>query len=148
MKKVSNRKYSNDEAWVKPAEHKTAKILQKGDWDGHGIGQDSWDGWKAHLYIDGDQKYSVEWGEERPMLNQWYYPLMTYNGNMFRLFVNGVEKDNITISGELKHNTRDIAIASDAGTQKFFDGIIDEMLIYNQALTSTEIIERYNRFKQ
>jgi len=135
------------EAWVKPAEHKTAKILQKGDWDGHGIGQDIWNGWNAHLHIDEDQQYSLDWGEGRPSLNQWYHLVMTYDGSMFRLFVNGVEKDNISISGELKHNTRDIAIASDAGTQKFFEGMIDEMLIYNQALTSTEIIERYNRFK-
>jgi len=38
-------------AWAKTAENKTAKIAQKGDWDGHGIYQDKWNGWKCGIRL-------------------------------------------------------------------------------------------------
>jgi len=36
-------------AWAKTEENKTVKIFQKGDWDGHGIGQGNWDGWQVYV---------------------------------------------------------------------------------------------------
>ena len=135
------------EVWVYPTDQKTSKIVQKGDWDGHGLGQDNWNGWKGEIYIDGDKKYSVAWEEGRPDLNTWYHLVLTYDGSYLRLYVNGTEVDNETVSGNLRVNSRNIFIGSDGGVQKFFNGIIDEVTIYNKAISANEILNKYNTLK-
>ena len=135
------------EAWVYAGEQKTAKIIEKGDWDGQGIDQDVWDGWQAGVYIKGDKKYSIDWGQGRPVLNTWYHVAYTYDGSNLRLYVNGVVVNSLAVSGTLKVNTRPVNIGADGGTQKFFKGAIDQARIYNSALTAEQILAHYDALK-
>ncbi len=130
------------EAWVKTAESKTARIAEKGDWDGHGIYQDKWNGWKGAIHIDGGNGYSIKWNKGVPTFNQWYHIALTYDGSALRLYVDGVEKNNISpVNGNLRINSRDFTIGSNGGAQKFFKGTIDEVCIWNVALTEAQIRE-------
>jgi len=135
------------EAWVYAGDQKTAKIIEKGDWDGQGISQDKWQGWQADIVTADGTKYSIDWGQGRPELNTWYHVAYTYDGTMLRLYVNGVEVNSKAASGSLKVNTRPISIGSDGGTQKFFNGTIDQANIYNSALTADQIIAHYDALK-
>jgi len=135
------------EAWVYLTEQKTSKILQNGDWDGHGLGQDIWNGWNGRVYIDGDGGYAVYWGDGQPDLNTWYHLVVTYDGSMLRLYVNGEEKDNESVTGTPKDNHRGIFIASDNNNQKFFHGRIDEPTIYTRTLNSAEVLMRYEEYR-
>jgi len=135
------------EAWVYAGEQKTAKIIEKGDWDGQGIGQDKWQGWQADIVTVGGQKYSVDWGQGRPALNTWYHVAYTYDGSNLRLYVNGVAVNSLAVSGSLKVNTRPVSIGADGSAQKFFNGTIDQARIYSSALTAEQILAHYDALK-
>ena len=132
------------EAWVYSGEQKSAKVIEKGDWDGQGIDQDKYNGWQAGVYINGDKKYTINWGQGQPALNTWYHVAYTYDGSHLRLYVNGVECNSVAISGSLKVNTRPVSIGADGSAQKFFKGTIDQARIYNSALTADQILAHYD----
>ena len=126
-------------AWAKTDENKTARIAQKGDWDGHGIYQDKWNGWKCGIRLASNNSHSINWGDGKPVLNEWYHIALTYNGASLKLFVNGQLKNQKAVSGNLKINSRVFSIGSDNGAQKFFNGSIDDVRMYGSALSQTEI---------
>jgi len=126
-------------AWVNTRENKTTKIVQKGDWDGHGIGQGKWDGWNAHVRSADQVTHSVHWGEGLPIYGEWYHLAMTYDGSALKLFVNGQFKNANIINKALNVNSRSFSIGSDNGAQKHFNGYIDEVKYFNEALSAIEI---------
>ncbi len=132
------------EAWVSVEKKETSKIIQKGDWDGHGITLDKWNGWGGSVYLDGVGSAGVRWDEGKPDLNQWYHVVLTYDGHTEVLYVNGVEADINEVSGVPATRSRPLAIGSDAGSQKFFKGRIDEVVIYSRALSAEEVSLRYD----
>lgn len=131
-------------AWAKTSENKTAKIAQKGDWDGHGIWQDKWNGWKCGVRLNNNKSYSINWGNGVPVFEQWYHITLTYNGSILKLFVNGQLTNTKEISGSLKINSRNFSIGSVDGSKKFFNGSIDDVRMYGKALDQTEIQAIYN----
>ena len=126
-------------AWAKTASNTTTKIFQKGDWDGHGIGQGNWDGWGCQIRLVGNTTEGLNWGGGLPILNQWYHLAMTYDGQYLKFYVNGQLRNSKAVTGLLFVNGRDLSIGSDDGIQKFFKGSIDEVKFFNNALDQTEI---------
>ena len=127
------------EAWVKPARQQSVKIVQKGDWDGCGLGQDLYKGFQAHIYLGNNVSAKVDWGAGQPTLNTWYHLAGVYDGSTLSLYVNGVLKTSMSISSALANNARTVSIGSDNGGQKFFQGLIDEVSIWNIALTPQQV---------
>lgn len=85
-----------------------------------------------------------------PSFNNWHYLCMTYNGNSLasgiKIYVDGVEQtttiDVDTLTSSML-NDRNLEI----GNRQFafnFNGDIDEPIIWNRALDSTEITNLYN----
>ncbi|MEA3505696.1 MAG: LruC domain-containing protein [Bacteroidota bacterium] len=131
-------------AWAKTSENKTAKIAQKGDWDGHGIWQDKWNGWKCGIRLATNKSHSIKWGNGVPVFDEWYHIALSYNGSVLKLFVNGQLTNTKAVSGTLKVNNRAFSIGSDNGAQKFFKGSIDDVRYFGKALSQTEIQAVYN----
>ncbi len=69
----------------------------------------------------------------------WYHVAGTYDGSVMRVYVNGVEDGNASHSGSL-HLDMPLRIGR-AGRVGFMDGVIDEVRVYNRALTPAEIRE-------
>lgn len=132
--------------WAKAQENKSSKIFQKGDWDGHGIGQDVWNGWQVNIRLDDNTSLSLEWGAGRPVLNEWYHLALTYDGSVLKMYVNGQLKSSKAVSGKLKVTSRDISIGSDNSNQKFFRGSIDDVKFFGVALSQTEIQRNFSEF--
>ncbi len=126
-------------AWVKTRENKTTKIVQNGDWDGHGLGQGKWDGWNAHIRTNDNITHSVHWLGGLPVMGEWYHLAMTYDGSVLKLYVNGQLRNSKTINKQLNINGRTASIGSDNGAQKHFNGEIDEVKMFGTALSQTEI---------
>ena len=126
-------------AWVKAVSQQTAKIIEKGDWDGLGLGQDYWNGWQTSVAFSDGTSAVLNWSGGRPVLNQWYHIAGTYDGATLKLYVDGALKNFTTVSKTIRTNGRFISIGSDAGAQKFFHGWLDEVSIWNTALTQTQI---------
>jgi len=127
------------EAWVKPARQQSVKIVQKGDWDGCGLGQDLYKGFQAHIYLGNNVSAKVDWGSGQPALNTWYHLAGVFDGSTLSLYVNGVLKNSMTISATLANNNRTVSIGSDNGGQKFFQGLIDEVCIWTTALSLQQV---------
>ena len=77
----------------------------------------------------------------------WYHVAATYDGNQSILYVNGVAEASAIAGFALDYDTTPVFIGT-TGTWapylSMFGGIIDEVSIYNQALTAAEIQSIYN----
>jgi Concanavalin A-like lectin/glucanases superfamily len=76
---------------------------------------------------------------------QWHHVAATYDGKAVRSYIDGVVNGHpVKNPGPLKKSTWDLCIGNsvvDYGTGEFlaFDGLIDEVRIYNRALSPDEI---------
>src|SRR5215510_9249799 len=76
--------------------------------------------------------------------NTWTHLAVTYNGSTLTLYRNGVAVANSNVSATLSPTTLNLQIgASQFG--EYFKGLIDEVRIYNRALTATEIQAAYQQ---
>ena len=85
---------------------------------------------------------------------QWYHVAATWDGSTVRIYVDGVLDNDPPDSrtGSISTSTRDLNIGSEPGWDQF-DGIIDDVRIYNRALNAEEIeglanIIRYQEFTE
>ena len=75
----------------------------------------------------------------------WYHISITYKSGKQVIYVNGVEKGSRTHTGDLILNNDPLQIGQDQGIQsRFFSGYIDEVFIFDNALSSTEVNAIYN----
>ena len=77
-------------------------------------------------------------------INTWTHLAVTYNGSTLTLYRNGVAVATSNVSGTLSPTTGTLQIgASQFG--EYFKGLIDEVRIYNRALSDTEIQALYQQ---
>jgi hypothetical protein len=72
-------------------------------------------------------------------LNTWTHLASTYDGTTLRLYVNGVQVASRTIAGALQTSANMLHIGGNAIWGEYFAGLIDEVRIYNHALTAAQI---------
>ena len=77
-------------------------------------------------------------------LDEWNHVLATYNGTSIVIFVNGIEENSVIPTGTYGGSTIDWQIGGSFGSLDYFNGSIDEILIFNRALNPTEISDLYN----
>jgi len=82
--------------------------------------------------------------------NGWMHIVATYDGYFTRFYVNGVEKNSKALNlGVLDTNAHIVSLGSrqyrTADYNLNINGIIDEVRIYNRALTAEEIKEHYEQ---
>lgn len=78
-------------------------------------------------------------------LNTWTHLAGTYNGSMLRLFVNGNQVATQLISAPIMASGGPLRIGGNAIWGEYFLGIIDEVRVYNRALSQSEIQSDLNR---
>ena len=64
---------------------------------------------------------------------------MTYDGATVRLFVNGVQVSSTSASGPIAVSTGVLRLGAAPDGSDFFRGLIDDVRIYNRALTAAQI---------
>jgi len=81
-------------------------------------------------------------------LNEWTHLAMTYDGTYLKSYVNGIYQGAIPISyiPNSSHPTRIGAGATEGSPQFYWNGEIDEVAIYNIALTHEAINETMNQY--
>jgi concanavalin A-like lectin/glucanase superfamily protein len=72
-------------------------------------------------------------------VNTWSYLAVTYDGANIRLYVNGTLVATQAKTGTIATSTNPLEIGSDHIYSQFFKGMIDEIRIYNLALSATQI---------
>jgi O-glycosyl hydrolase len=72
-------------------------------------------------------------------LNVYSHVAVTYNGSALVFYVNGVATRTTTVSGNIQTSTLPLRIGGNTIWGEYFQGQIDEVRIYNRALTQSEI---------
>ena len=80
----------------------------------------------------------VRGGTQLP-LNAWSHLAATYDGVTVRLYVNGAQVGSRAVSGALLTSTGVLRIGGNSILGEFFQGRIDEVRIYNRALSAADV---------
>jgi hypothetical protein len=72
-------------------------------------------------------------------LNAWTHLTATFDGSNLRLYVNGTLGTTTGISGSIPVTTGALRIGGNSIWGEFFKGMIDDVRIYNRALTQAQI---------
>ncbi|KKR82378.1 MAG: hypothetical protein UU73_C0007G0018 [Candidatus Daviesbacteria bacterium GW2011_GWA1_41_61] len=79
-------------------------------------------------------------------LNTWTHIIATYDGTNCKLFINGINKYTVNTGIQtLKDEANNLNIGRRPDAVQYFAGSIDEVKIYDYALTSDEVKTEYNR---
>jgi chitodextrinase len=71
--------------------------------------------------------------------NAWSHLAFTYDGSALRLYVNGVQVASLAQTGAITTSSNPLQIGGDNIYGQYFSGSIDEVRVYNQPLTQTQI---------
>jgi glucose/arabinose dehydrogenase len=77
-------------------------------------------------------------------LNAWTHIASTYDGSALRLFVNGTQVASKPASGTMPNTANPLRIGGNAVWGEYFSGLIDEVRVYNRALSAAEIAADMN----
>ena len=72
-------------------------------------------------------------------VNSWSHLALTYDGNLLRLYVNGNVVASRAVTGSIQTNDKPLWIGGSEQFGEFFQGRIDEVRVYNRALSQSEI---------
>jgi chitodextrinase len=83
-------------------------------------------------------------GSSQLPLNTWSHVASTYDGATLRLYVNGTQVGSLATTGSIATSTGDLWIGGNNVWGELFTGLIDEVRVYNRALTAAEITTDMN----
>jgi hypothetical protein len=72
-----------------------------------------------------------------PESHQWYHLALTRSSGVFRTYINGVQKGSETNAVSIPEARAPLRIGESQGL--FMDGMLDEVSIYQRALTTSEV---------
>ena len=76
----------------------------------------------------------------RPLpLRRWSHLAATYDGTTLRLYVNGTLASSRAVSGAMPSSTGPLRIGGNSVWGEYFTGLIDEVRVYNRALSAAEV---------
>jgi hypothetical protein len=130
------------EAWVRPsalgAVWRTALIKEAGSDLSYALYAHATDTNQpsGHANVGGDN-----WtrGTGPLALNVWTHLAVTFDGSTLALYVNGVLASSKPLLGAMAPSTGALRIGGNSVWGEWFRGLIDDVRVYNRALTSTQI---------
>jgi hypothetical protein len=129
------------EAWIRPSQVGTdwRTVLLKEQpgnliyalYAGDGAGRPA-----THVFTTADRGTNAT---TTTALNTWTHLAATYDRTTLRLYVNGTQAATRALTGNLRTSTGALRIGGNNIWAEWFNGTIDEIRLYNRALTATEI---------
>lgn len=78
-------------------------------------------------------------------IGEWKHVVMTHDGITDRIYFNGSQVNEKAYAGALSQTGHPFGIGYDPiDKTNFFDGSLDEVQVYNRALTAQEVLDLYN----
>jgi chitodextrinase len=128
------------EAWVnKTGTKNDVAIVGTWDWP-QGGGPMLWvDHIAGHHYVtlNGGLSNYLDSGQT-PATGQWQYLTATFDGSAARYYINGTQVASRTFTGNVGDSNSWRIGSYGANPSGFFDGVIDDVRIYNRGLTAAE----------
>jgi len=73
----------------------------------------------------------------------WHHAVVTKNGSTVKIYIDGVEGTNVNNPQTLIDQSATLRIGANQGGSEFFEGTLDELALYNYALTQTQVSDHY-----
>jgi hypothetical protein len=77
--------------------------------------------------------------------NTWYHAVMTWNNSDVKIYINGVLEETYSNSADITTANNPLYIGSNSGSDYWY-GYIDDLIIYDRALSATEASNIYNSY--
>ena len=78
-------------------------------------------------------------------INVWYNYVLVYDGSTMKLYRNGILVNSISASGEISYSSLPLYFGSTGVIGQCLNGKLDDIGIWNRALTPTEVTQLYNQ---
>jgi hypothetical protein len=133
--------------WVNLASSdQNAGLLSKCDFNSHYGDYTLWTNNNKFRFALNDSAASIGSSSNDILTNRWYHVVATYDKRALRLWVDGKLYDSANYSSDINNSYSNVKIGNFylTGT-RYFNGLIDEVKIYNYALTEDEVRIDYNR---
>ncbi|MGE4285405.1 MAG: LamG-like jellyroll fold domain-containing protein, partial [Phycisphaerae bacterium] len=127
-------------------------------WQGSIVSKDDWDerdtGYVLRCGNNGCLSFNLavgwKWSEavtgSLMQTGRWYHVVGTYDGAAIKTYINGVLRAETAVSGEISTSRYDLQIGRGAHDySRAFDGLIDEVAIWDKALSADKISRIYNQ---
>jgi hypothetical protein len=128
------------EAWVYPTNASSTRdvlIKEGAGADIYNLYARNWRGLpEANVFVAGSNRTTE--GSVLPT-NTWTHLAATYNGNVVQLYVNGTLQSSTSASGQISTSNGALRIGGNSLWGEYFAGLIDEVRIYNFALSQPQI---------
>jgi len=102
------------------AAHKLGGNMEMGIWI-------NINGWQGPIFAE-----AVPFGE-------WHHYAVTYNGKKLVIYLDGKESANLPLSGKMNQTGAVLHISNSCCGGRFMEGIVDEFLMANHAMSEAEI---------
>jgi glucose/arabinose dehydrogenase/chitodextrinase len=101
-------------------------------------------GGKPQFYI-GNGTGLMGAGMDTPLaLNQWTHLAVVFNGLTAQFYVNGTMVSSKSLAASITARGMSLRIGADADTWQFYKGLLDNVRIYNRALSGTDVTTDMN----
>ena len=139
------------EVWVRPTSAPTSGDYRCpiGNFGGWGTGGGSGTGWYVYQTPDSPSAFALVtapagvWISTGYSLFNWYHLVATYDGTNFAFYVNGALIGSQAHAGYLANPANALGIGQRADGYGFWDGNLDEVAIYTNALPLDRIQAHY-----
>jgi len=98
--------------------------------------------WKCYFY-SGTTWYAVE-SDNNVVDGQWYHLASTWDGTTAKLYVNGSVQTSTASVSSITYFTVHSAKVGSYYTGNYFNGLIDEVSLFDSALSASDITSMYN----
>ena len=137
------------DAWVYANSLGTASVMVKKSDGANGYSLEMLNGQFAfYVYIPTTEQSWHAASSTAPSTNSWYHVAGTYDGTQVSIYVNGKLEGSTAVTGAIGASSNDLNIGSDPSnlqdTGRYWNGMIDEVEIFNRALSATEIQAIYS----
>jgi PKD repeat protein len=136
------------EAWVRPSVVHGGVVVQKGGANGYSVwqyrlGMTSGGQWRGTVFV-GSQALAVT-APGQAALNTWTHLVLTRDSGTLRMYVNGSLASSAAAAGVLNSTGSIFAIGrSGASATSYFNGGIDEVAFYGQAISAAAVAAHYD----
>jgi hypothetical protein len=98
------------------------------------------------VYVPNTESWWQVTTETTPETNTWYHLSGTYDGSQLKIYLNGSLEGITQVAGAMGVSASDLNIGRDPSNAEgsYWNGLIDEVEIFNRALSPSEIQAIYN----
>jgi prepilin-type N-terminal cleavage/methylation domain-containing protein len=100
---------------------------------------------KLASYQQGTTPAGYLYSTDTAQLSMWSFVAYTYDGSNIIFYINGAQSGITAKTGSISSSGYDLIIGGDSSVNtRYWNGLIDDVRIYNRALSATEIQAIYN----